>query len=297
MFYRLPDFDYYKPKTLSEALEIISKLKDFKILAGGTDLLIDLRIRRYTPKNIVDISGIKELRYIVDEGNKVRIGALTTLQELADSPIIKSKLPLLAEAANQIASWQIRSMGTVGGNLCNASPAADTAPPLMVYEAKLKLKSKKKERTIPITKFFKGPGLTVCEPDEMLTEIIIPHPPKGMGSKFIKIARTSMDLAKVNVAVALLISEDDVIEDVRIALGAVAPTPIRAWSAEEFLRDKEVSISNIKKAAKLVLKDISPISDVRASAEYRREMSVLLTIDSLIKSLSRINVKVEGWEL
>jgi len=296
MFYRLPEFNYYRPTTLKEALHLLSELEDAKVLAGGTDLLIDLRIRRYRPKNIIDISRLKELKYIIDEGDKVRIGSLTTLQELIESPIIRSKAPLLAEAAYNMSSWQIRNIATIGGNLCNASPAADTAPPLMIYEAKLKLISIDGERAVPITKFFKGPRKTELRSNEILAEIEIPYV-KDVGSSFIKLGRRdAFTLSIVAVATAVSVKNGK-FSDVRISLNAVAPTPIRAYTAENYLKGKDVTIDEIKKAAELVLKDISPISDVRASAEYRKEMSVLLTIDSIVKSLDRLGIKVEGWEL
>ena len=296
MFYRLPEFNYYRPTTLKEALYLLSELEDVKILAGGTDLLIDLRIRRYRPRNIIDISRLKELKYIIDEGDKVRVGSLITLQELIESPIIKSKAPLLAEAAYNMSSWQIRNIATIGGNLCNASPAADTAPPLMIYEAKLKLISIDGERTIPITKFFKGPRKTELRSNEILAEIEIPYI-KGMGSSFVKLGRRdAFTLSVVAIATAVSV-KDSKFNDVRISLNAVAPTPVRAYTAENYLKGKDVTIDEIRKAAELVLKDISPISDVRASAEYRKEMSILLTVDSMVKSLNRLGIEVEGWEL
>lgn len=293
MFYRIPKFNYYRVNSLDEALELVSKLEDFKVLAGGTDLVIDLKVRRYTVKNVVDISRIKELSYIADDGDKVRIGALTKLQAIADSPVINEKVPVLAEAVREMASWQVRNMATIGGNLCNASPAADTAPPLMVLNATLKLVSRDGEREVPITEFFLGPRKTVLKHNELLKEIVIPYEP-GCGTSFIKLGRRNSFTLSV-VAVATLVKvEGSKFEDVRIALNSVAPTPVRARKAEEFLKGKEVNLENIKEAAKLVLHDISPISDVRASAEYRKEMSVTLTKDSLIRSLSRIGIRLEG---
>ncbi|MEM1686986.1 MAG: FAD binding domain-containing protein, partial [Zestosphaera sp.] len=141
MFYKIPEIEYVRVSELDEALRLLSRKEDVKVLAGGTDLVVDLKIGRYKPKTIVDISGIKSLRYIVDEGDKVRIGALTRMQDIVESPVIREKLPVLAEAASMLGSWQIRNMATVGGNLCNASPAADSAPPLLVHEAKIKLTS------------------------------------------------------------------------------------------------------------------------------------------------------------
>ncbi len=293
MFYRLPEFNYYKASTLREALELVDRLEDFKVIAGGTDLVMDLRIGRYKPRNIVDISEIKELDYIVDEGDYVRIGALAKLQNIMESPIVRTKAPVLAEAIYQMASWQIRNVATIGGNLCNASPAADTAPPLMVLEAKLKLVSKDGERIVPVTEFFLGPRKTVLKKNELLAEIIVPYE-KDAGSSMIKLGRRSAFTLSI-VAVATLVKvENGKFKDVRVALNSVAPKPVRARSVEEALKGKEVSLEAIEEASKLVVNDISPISDVRASAEYRREMSIILTRDSLLKSLERIGYKIEG---
>jgi len=291
MFYRIPKFNYYRASTLDEALDLVSSLNDFKVLAGGTDLVIDLKVRRYTVKNVVDISRIKELDYIADDGDRVRIGALTKLQSIADSPIIREKVPVLADAIREMASWQIRNIATIGGNLCNASPAADTAPPLYVLNATLRLVSKEGEREVPIAEFFLGPRKTALRSKELLKEIVIPHEP-GCGASFLKLGRrNSFTLSVVAVATLVKVVENK-FADVRIALNSVAPTPVRARKAEEYLKGKEVSLDNITEAAKLVLHDISPISDVRASAEYRKDMSVVLTRDSLIKSLERIGIKV-----
>ncbi len=293
MFYRLPEFNYYKASTLREALELVDRLEDFKVIAGGTDLVMDLRIGRYKPRNIVDISEIKELDYIVDEGDYVRIGALAKLQNIMESPIVRTKAPVLAEAIYQMASWQIRNVATIGGNLCNASPAADTAPPLMVLEAKLKLVSKDGERIVPVTEFFLGPRKTVLKKNELLAEIIVPYE-KDAGSSMIKLGRRSAFTLSI-VAVATLVKvENGKFKDVRVALNSVAPKPVRARSVEEALKGKEVSLEAIEEASKLVVNDISPISDVRASAEYRREMSIILTRDSLLKSLERIGYRIEG---
>ena len=288
MFYRIPKFNYYRVESLNEALDLISRLDDFKVLAGGTDLIIDLKVRRYTVKNIVDISRIKELSYIADDGDKIRIGALTKLQAIAESPVVKEKAPVLAEAVREMASWQVRNIATIGGNLCNASPAADTAPPLLVFEAKLKIVGSNGERVVPINEFFLGPGKTVLQPNEILTEIQIPYQPEGTSSAFIKIARVAMDLAKVNVAVALR-TEGSVIRWVRIALGAVAPTPIRAYKTEEFLVGKEFNEENLEKAAEIVKTEVKPITDIRSTAEYRREVSGVIVKDALLRAYEKIN--------
>ncbi len=295
MFYKLPKFNYYRVTSLDEALKLVNELEDFKVIAGGTDLVMDLKIKRYTPKNIIDISRVKELDYIVDDGDKIRIGALTRLQEIVDSPIIREKAYVLAEAVNQMASWQIRNIATIGGNLCNASPAADTAPPLYVLNAELKLVSIEGERIVPVTKFFHGPRKTELKKNELLAEIIIPVE-KNAGASAIKLGRRNAFTLSI-VAVATLVKvSDSKFTDVRVALNAVAPTPVRAPSVEKALIGRDVSLEAVEEASKLVVNDIKPISDVRASADYRREMSIVLTRDSLLKSLERIGVKLGGEE-
>ena len=294
MFYRLPQFKYYKPQALDEALKLLNELDEAKVIAGGTDLLIDMRIGRYRPKNIIDINDLNELKYIVDDGNWIRIGALTRLQELIDSEIVREKLPILYEAVYHMASWQIRNMATIGGNLCNASPAADTAPPLMVLEAKLRVINIEGERTIDIREFFLGPRKTVLKRNELLKEIIVPVY-KDYGYSYMKLGRrNSFTLSIVSVA-SLLKVEDNVFSDVRIALNSIAPTPIRAFSVEKYLVGRKVAIDSIKAASKLVAKDISPITDIRATAEYRRDMAIVLTYDALKVALKRLGIEfLEG---
>ncbi len=291
MFYRIPEINYFRASTLEEALELISKLENVKVLAGGSDLLIDLKIRRYEVKNVVDISGIKELSYIEDRGDHVAIGAATKLQDIVESPIIATKAPVLAEAVNEMASWQVRNVATIGGNLCNASPAADTAPPLLVLNARLRLVSLEGEREVPITGFFLGPRKTVLRKGELLKEIMVPYE-RGAGASFIKLGRRNAFTLSV-VAVATLVKvRNGIFDDVRVALNSVAPKPVRAVSVEKFLKSREVSMSAIEEGAKRVLQDISPISDVRASADYRKEISVILTKESLLRSLERAGVKL-----
>ncbi len=282
-------FEYYEPKTIEEAVELLAKYKgEAKILAGGTDLLVAMKQRVVEPKVIVNIKRIKELRFIEDRGDHLAIGATTTLREIEKNPIVKEKFPALLEAVKAMAGTQIRNMATIGGNLCNASPAADTAPPLIVYEAKVKIVGPRGERIVPVEKFFKWVKQTVMEPDELLTEIMIPYHPPNTGSAFIKIARVAMDLAKVNVAVALRVDDNNIIEWVRVALGSVAPTPVRAPSVEKALEGKEFKLETVEEASKLVVNDISPITDIRSTAEYRREVSKVIVRDALIRAYNRI---------
>jgi carbon-monoxide dehydrogenase medium subunit len=292
VFYKLPEIEYIRVSELEEALRLLSRKEDVRVLAGGTDLVVDMKIGRYRPKTVIDISGIKSLRYIVDEGDKIRIGALTRMQDIVESPVIREKLPVLAEAVSMLGSWQIRNMATVGGNLCNASPAADSAPPLLVHEARIKLTSIEGTREIPITEFFVGPRKTVMYKTELLQEVVVPYDTDFAKSySYVKLGRrNSFTLSVVAVATVLKV-RNGVFEDVRIALNAVAPTPVRARSVELFLKGREVKSEAIEKASELVLNDISPISDVRASAEYRKHVSKVLVKDTLLKALERAGLK------
>ncbi len=282
-------YEYFEPSSLEEAVEILARYgSDAKILAGGTDLLVLMKMGVLRPKVLVNIKKIRELYGIRYDGDKLVIGSLTKLRSIEKNDIVKKHYYALYEAVKSMASIQIRNMGTIGGNLCNASPAADTAPPLLVYNARLKIYGTDGYREIPIEKFFTGPKKTVLKPGEILTEIIIPRPPEKHGSTFIKIARTSMDLAKVNIAVKLVLNDNDEIIDIAVALGSVAPTPVRAYSVEKALLNKKFSEETIYEASRLVVNDISPITDIRSTAEYRREVSKTLVYDALMKAYDRI---------
>ncbi|HDN76186.1 MAG TPA: xanthine dehydrogenase family protein subunit M [Acidilobales archaeon] len=284
------DFEYFEPRTLKEVLDLLDKLRDkAAILAGGTDLLVQMKIRRKTPKYLINIKKIPDLTFIKVEEGGLRIGAATKLRSIEKSNVVRDTYVALYEAIKSMGSVQIRNMATIGGNLCNASPAADTAPPLLVYEAKLRIVSLRGERLVPINKFFKGPGRTVMEPNELLTEIIIPKPPKNSGASFIKIARTSMDLAKVNVAVLLKLKNSSrTIDDVKIALGAVAPTPMRAYAAEEYLRGKEFNEDTLRRAGEIASMEIKPITDIRSTAWYRREVTKIIVKDALERAFNML---------
>ena len=290
MFYRIPELNYFRAESLEEALELISKLDDVKVIAGGTDVIIDLKIGRYRVRNLVDISRIEELRGIEDRGDYVVVGAATKLQEIVESPVIRAKAPVLAEAVREMGSWQVRNVATIGGNLCNASPAADTAPPLMVLGARLRLVSLSGVREVPVEEFFLGPRKTVLGRGELLKEVVIPYVRRA-GTSYIKLGRrNAFTLSIVSVATLVRV-EDGVFSDVRVALNSVAPKPVRAASVEAALKGRAVSEDVIREAAAEVVKDISPISDVRASAEYRAAMSQVLVKDSILKSLERLGIK------
>ncbi len=281
------DFTYIKPGNLREALEYLAKYGgEAKPVAGGTDLLVKIKQRVVEPKYLIDVSDLTELRYIEDRGEYIAIGSSTKLRDLELNATVRKYFRALYEALKSMGGVQIRNMGTLGGNLCNASPAADTAPPLMVFNAELVLQSLEGDRVVPINKFFLGPGKTVLCEDEILREIRIPYPGRSAGSSFIKVSRVAADLAKVNVATYVEV-EGEVVEEVRIALGAVAPTPIRVLAAEELLKGKKLTPEVLREIAEEVRKAVKPITDVRSTAEYRRYVSGVITVDSLRISYDR----------
>ncbi|MEM0014599.1 MAG: xanthine dehydrogenase family protein subunit M [Zestosphaera sp.] len=280
------NFQYFEPESLDEALQLLSQYgPEAKILAGGTDLLVKMKMRTVVPKYIVNIKRISRLRYIVMDGELLRIGALTTWRDLEKSELVREEVPALHDAAKSMGSVQVRCMATVGGNLCNASPAADSAPPLLVHEAKAKLTSKQKTRTIKIEELITGPGKTTLRSDELLEEIIIPRRGKG-GSSFIKIGRVAVDLAIASAATYVVV-EDGVVSEIRVALGSVAPKPIRARGCEAMLKGRKINDDVLRAASEAVVSEVSPIDDVRSSAWYRREVSKALVYDSLVRSLAR----------
>jgi carbon-monoxide dehydrogenase medium subunit len=274
------EFEYVEPKTVEEAVHYLATYnKRAKVIAGGTDLLVQMKMGKVHPDCLINISRIPSLRYLIEERG-LRIGSLTTFREIERSQGIKKKYTALFEAARSVSSVQIKTMGTVGGNLCNASPAADSAPPLIVFGGKAKLVADNAERILPIEEFFIGPGETALSPKELFVEIQIPELPGKMGSTFLKMKRVSADLAKVSVAVAI-VREGDVCKDCRIALGAVAKIPLRAKKGEEILKGKRVTETLIEKTSHQVAQEIQPITDLRSTAWYRKEVTKIMVRDAI----------------
>jgi len=289
-FYRrLPSFDYVRPKTLKEALALVSKKNKgrAKVFAGGTDVLPQLKRREIkAPEILVDLKGIPNLDYIrCDAKNGLRFGSLTTISAIESSAIIQKKFSVLAQAAQSMASPQVRNRGTIVGNICHAVPSADSATALLALGAKLKLVSKKGKRTVKIEDFFKGPNETVLSGEEVLREVQVPPLPATSKGVYLKLSpRRAMDLAIVGVAV-VVIPKEGVCKDIRIALGAVSPTPIRVKKVEDILRGQELSDDLIEKAAQISSEEARPIDDHRASADYRRSMVKVLVSRGIKEAL------------
>jgi len=278
-FYRrLPGFNYLAPVTLDEALSLLARYKGkAKVIAGGTDFIPKLKRREIgAPERVIDLKAIPGLDNIKYDVSGLSLGALVTIGAVETSAIIREKFGVLAQAARSMASPQVRNRGTIAGNICNAVPSADSAPPLLTIGAKLKLVSQEGERVVGIEDFFTGPGQTALANDEILQEIQIPHPPPNSQGIYLKLTpRRAMDLAIVGVAV-VIIPQDGICKDIRIALGAVAPTPIRARRAEVVLKGQKLDDNLIEKAARTAAGEARPIDDHRASAEYRRDMVEVL---------------------
>lgn len=266
-------FEYFEPQTMDEAVALLARYGTrAQALAGGTDLLVELKeqLRRAEcVVNIKRIPGIDGLSFDAQAG--LRIGALTTAREVEVSPLILEKYPSLAQAARELGSIQVRNRATIVGNVCRASPSADTLPPLIADGAEVAIRGAQGERRTLLEAFFTGPGKTVLAPGELVTELRLPAPRGRTGKVYLKHGRRkAMELATVGVAVTLTR------DDVKIVLGAVAPTPIRARRAEEEIRGK-MAPAAIERAAQAAADESRPISNVRASADYRREMVQVLT--------------------
>jgi CO/xanthine dehydrogenase FAD-binding subunit len=288
---RLPKFEYHTPTSLPEALDLLAKY-DGKgaVLAGGTDLLVSMKKREVLPEHLISLKGIVELKGIHDEKEGIKIGALVTLGEIERSKTIQDKFRVLWDAAQVMASRQIRNLGTIGGNLCSAAPSADTAPPLIVLDASVEIISPSGKRKVLVENFFKGPGESDLKPGEVLTQIMIPNSlKKSSGAYFKLMRRAAMDLAQVGVAACLSFdSEKKTCTRARIALGAVGLTPIRALRAEQILLNKELNETLGKEAGKIAAEEGNPRSSIRASKEYRREMIEVLTKRAVMAAYNRM---------
>lgn len=292
-------FELLQPKSLPEALEIKKIHRErAKVLAGGTDLLVLLKDGKLKAETVMSLGGVSELNFIRSEnGGGVTLGALASHRDVALSPIIQQQFPDLAEACSQVGAIQIQNLGTVGGNICNASPAADAAPPLLLMDAVLTLASARGERKVSINDFFLGPRHTVIEPDEILKEIFLPQASGRRGATYLKLGRReAMEIAIVGVGVAVhLNGSDQLVSECRIAMGSVAPTPIRARPAEEVINNKEITNVLIDEVAEVAAEAARPISDVRGTAEYRLDMIRVLCRRAIQAALVRArNSKLEG---
>lgn len=283
----LPDFDYYAPDNLDTVCSLLSKFdSQARVLAGGTDLLHKMKQGLITPQVIVSLKNLQQLKEITyEKGKGTVIGALASHNDLVNSTLLNEKYLSVSEAAHQMANNQIRHLGTVGGNIVNAVPSADMPPILISLGATITLVGPNGERTLPLEEFFTGPGRSVLAQNEIVTKFTIPDQPTT-GSNYLKFGlRKSGALAVVGVASAVTM-EGNIIKDAKIALGAVAPTPLRAKNAEAVLIGQEYTEDLLEKAGVAAAAECSPISDIRGSKEYRRDMVRVYTKRSLKASIT-----------
>ncbi len=281
-------FDYFLPASVNEAIKLLHDKEDSKVLAGGQSLLALMKLRLAAPAALVDITQVKdELAYIKKEKTHLAVGALTPHDQLERNKPVGSLFPILVDAASKIGDQQIRNRGTVGGSCCHADPAADLPTALLALDPKFVVRGTRGQRSIPSSDFFVDTFSTAVKKDEILTEIRIPYLPKRSGSAYIKHSRREGDFAIVGVGVALTVGPKNVCKDVRISLGAVAPTPIRAKSAEKHLKGKKLNEETIAAGAEKANAEADPPSDMHGSREYRLEMIKVFTRRAVKLALSR----------
>lgn len=278
-------FEFFEPTTLAEASRLFAE-EHARLLAGGTDLVIGMKALTETPQSVISLQKIPGLAGITsDADNGITIGAMTKAREVELSADIQQHHTALAEGAAEIGSIQIRNLATIGGNIAHASPAADTVAGLLVADAQVDIASADGERTVSIDELFTGPGQTVLAPGEIITRFRLPSP--SSGSHYIKHKiREVMDLAFIGVAAAVNL-DNGTITDARIGLAAVAPTPIRATEAENLLKGNEPTAELLEQVGEAAAAASSPISDLRCSAEHRKEMVDVLTRRSVQHALGR----------
>ncbi len=285
----LPDFDLHDARTTEEAIGLLDRhAPDARLLAGGTDLLIDLRTRRYSAANVISLNRIAELRGIRKRGDSVHIGALTSITQVVNSTLLLERFPAIMDAASRMASHQIRNLATVGGNIACAAPCADLPPILITMNASIALRSKEVERIVPLETFFTGPRETIIEAGEILTDVILPKAPSGSGAAYSRFGlREGNSIAVAGVAAGILLGRDGGIVKARMALAAVAPTPKLVGAVEEHLRGGTPSAELFSEAAEIAAGEANPISDVRGSTGYRKELVRVLAKRALDRALER----------
>ena len=280
-------FDYLAPHTLSEALEMLRQRPEAKPLAGGTDILVQMKEQHRGVTALLSLKRIPELHRL-DQNGMLTIGSAVTMRKLSNDPVVREKYAALALSAGLIGSVQIRTVATLGGNLCNASPSADTAPPLLALGAEAVIAGPGGERVLPLEEFFLGPGKTALQAGELLSAVRLPKWPEWSGSFYLRhTPRAWMDLAFAGAAAAVTIGDTGELVHVRIALGAVSPTPVRALNAEEILTGEIPDDRLLAKAGEAAAAEARPIDDLRASAEYRRHLVNVLTQRALRQAIIR----------
>lgn len=286
----LNDFEYFEPETISDVITLLAKHgKDTKLIAGGTDVLVDMKKGKIKPNYLVNLMKIPDLSRITGDKGGLRIGATTTFRAITESRLIKKKYPVIFEAAQAMGTVQIRNMATIGGNICNALPSADIPPALVALDAKVKIVGQRGKRSLPLEKFLVGVRKTALKGGELLTEVHVPSMPAHSGTAFLKLSRTSEDLATINVAVRVTLGSKGACKEARVVVGGgVGPTLIRSKKAEAVLKRKALKGPLIEKAAQAASKELKPRpTSIRASPFYKIKVSRVLVKRALMKALDR----------
>lgn len=293
MLLGLPEFEMFFPRTVEEACSLLCKYgEDAQLVAGGTDLFVKMKQRRLVPRILINIKKIPALNQIhYDAGEGLRIGALTTVQSIQDSDVIKKKFRVLSQAAGVLGTPQIRNLGTLGGNLANASPSAEFAPPLLTLQALVRCVGPERERLVPMNEFFIAPGKSALRQGEWITEVRVPNPVTHAQAIYLKHSLRTMDVSMAGAA-AFVHLDGGVCREVRIALGAVAPTPIRAGMAEAALTGKKLSGDSndrelLEEIGRIASDESHPIDDLRGFASYRRKVVGMLVRQGLEQVIAR----------
>lgn len=284
----LPRFQYHAPKTLKEAVQLMDTLENAKPVIGGTDLVPLLKEAACSPSHLVDLNNVAELNYVRELDGFICIGATATHSQVTTSELMR-KAPAVVDAVSRIGSPQIRNRGSVTGNLCNASPAADSAPPLLVYDAEVKTVSSGETAIVPLPELFAGPKINCLEPNELVTEIRFPVPPGSSSSSFKRIARRKAFTLSIVSAAAYVEMDGDMCNEARVAFGSVAETPIRVPEVEELLSGNELDSKTISEAAEAAKRSVAPVTDIRGTAEYRKAMCGVLLKRTLHAAVGRLS--------
>lgn len=274
------EFEYSRPASVEEACsELAEHGDDARLIAGGTDLIVQMKMERLSPARLISLAGVSELRGIAaDDG--LTIGATTSVRSVAQSAAVLERYTALAEACESFSTVPVMVMATIGGNIRNASPASDSAPALLAFDAVVDLVSKSGERAVALSDLFTGPGKSVIRADELVRSVRLPRCGAETGSAFVKVARVTADISKVAAAVRV-VRDGDRITEARIALGSVAPTPLLAVEAAGSLRDKQVDAALLDEAGRIAASESAPITDVRSTDEYRRRIVATIVRDAL----------------
>jgi carbon-monoxide dehydrogenase medium subunit len=309
-------YDYLKPASIEEVIGLLQTHgTKAMLIAGGTDVMVGIRQKKFTPHVLISLKGVSGLDSIEPDGNHARIGALTTHRKIAESASIRDAFSALHDAASHVGSLQIRNVATIGGNVSNALPSADTACPLLVFNTQAKIAGPKRERTLPLEQFFVGPGKTALQQDEILLELMMPSLPPNSGSCYKKVGRReAMEIAMLGIAIVLNVDIKDAeplkgalqshasleklydaldqseiyCREARVALGVAAPTPMRARSAEAVLKDARLTIEKLTEAGEKASREARPRNTMRGAAWFRTEMIRVLPKRLAIKCLERI---------